>query len=86
MQLATFGRRLEGQRDALPGYVQSKVQQHANVTPTGNMSDRVAGTAFDVDDEQLFRADAFEEQFDYWRVQVTLASGRTAWVYVHRPR
>ena len=87
VQIATFGRRLDGRSDDLLGFAPSTVAAgHANVTFTGNDFDRVAGTVFEVHDEDLVRADAFEEQFDYRRDEVTLASGQHAWVYVYKPR
>lgn len=94
VQLATFGRRLEGQHDALVGYrlvlVESADQefaktsgtaQHRSLQPTGLTSDFVAGTVFRVTPQELEQADEYEPT-DYHRVQVPLRSGGTAWVYV----
>jgi SAM-dependent methyltransferase len=96
VQLSTFGRRLEGQPDELPGYEPSRVKikdaafaarsgttHHANVTFNGNQGSRVAGTVFEVSDAELAAADAFEAPFGYRRVSAALASGQWAWVYVH---
>jgi gamma-glutamylcyclotransferase (GGCT)/AIG2-like uncharacterized protein YtfP len=95
VQLATFGRLLEGQRDALPAFEPSLVKiqdaamaaglgrtHHANVTFTGRPDARVSGTVFDVTDAELAAADEFERPFGYGRIAVTLASGKRAWVYV----
>jgi gamma-glutamylcyclotransferase (GGCT)/AIG2-like uncharacterized protein YtfP len=95
VQRATFGRRLEGQSDALVGYrlvmveiadqefVQSSgTAQHRNLQYTGRASDFVAGTAFAVSRQELEQADEYEPT-DYQRVQVKLRSGTKAWVYVH---
>ena len=41
------------------------------------------GTVFEVTEAELAMADTFEAQFDYQRVNVPLASGKEAWVYVH---
>ena len=98
VQLATFGRRLNGQRDALRGFAQSLVKieepkvaaaigktHHANVTFNGNDDNRVPGMVFEITDAELAAVDEYEIAFLYRRVDVTLASGRRAWVYVHGP-
>jgi gamma-glutamylcyclotransferase (GGCT)/AIG2-like uncharacterized protein YtfP len=98
VQLSTFGRRLDGQHDALVGYKPSLVRiddqevtgalgrtHHANMTFTGNDADRVPGTRFEITDAELAQADAFEAPFNYVRVAATLASGREAWVYAYEP-
>ncbi|MFL6678998.1 MAG: gamma-glutamylcyclotransferase family protein [Burkholderiaceae bacterium] len=94
VQRATFGRLLQGQADALPGFAQSLVAiddpqvvatsgktHHPIVRHSGIASDRVAGTVFEVSDDELARADGYEVAA-YRRVAVTLASGLRAWVYV----
>ena len=94
VQLSTFGRRLEGKPDALVGYAQSLVDiadpdviaksgkaQHPIVAYTGWGEDRVPGTVFEVSEQELEHADAYEVEA-YRRVLVTLASGAKAWVYV----
>jgi hypothetical protein len=98
VQLATFGRRLNGQRDALPGYGPSLVRiddpevaatvgktHHANVTFNGGDDSHVPGMVFEITDAELARVDTYEAAFLYERVAAMLASGRQAWVYVHRP-
>lgn len=95
VQLRTFGRRLDGQRDELARFepsrvpitdpalaVQSGGTHHKNVTFNGRADSRVPGTAFDVTDAELAAADEYEARADYVRIAVTLASGREAWVYV----
>jgi gamma-glutamylcyclotransferase (GGCT)/AIG2-like uncharacterized protein YtfP len=94
VQLATFGRRLAGQRDELAGFAQTEVAisdpavvaasgktHHPILSFTGRLADRVSGTVFEVTDAELAQADAYEVD-DYRRVVVTLASGAKAWVYV----
>lgn len=94
VQLATFGRELHGTTDALLGFAQSMVRiedaevvktsgktHHPIVRHTGVAEDRVAGTVFEITDEELANADKYEVS-DYKRVAAPLASGRTAWVYV----
>lgn len=70
VQLATFGRRLDGERDDLVGFEPSSVRiddptvaaalgrtHHANVTFNGRPESRVSGTVFDVSDAELAAAD-----------------------------
>jgi gamma-glutamylcyclotransferase (GGCT)/AIG2-like uncharacterized protein YtfP len=96
VQLSTFGRRLEGVRDALVGCERSRVRiedplavaslgktHHDNVTFVGDDDSRVAGMVFEVTDAELARADEYEAPFSFARVTARLASGRSAWVYVH---
>jgi gamma-glutamylcyclotransferase (GGCT)/AIG2-like uncharacterized protein YtfP len=95
VQLATFGRRLDGLRDALVGFEASLVPiddpqvaaasgrtHHANVTVNGRSGSRVSGTVFEVTDAELARADQYEQAAAYTRIAATLASGKQAWVYV----
>jgi gamma-glutamylcyclotransferase (GGCT)/AIG2-like uncharacterized protein YtfP len=99
VQLSTFGRRLNGQRDELPKFEQSSVRiedpqvmatlgktHHANVTFNGNEDSRVPGMVFEISDAELASVDAYEATFSYKRVAAMLASGRQAWVYVHADR
>ena len=94
VHFATFGRRLTGAADGLPGFEQSLVKSedpavvatsgkthHPIVRFTGRESDVVKGTAFEVTAEELQSADSYEVS-DYMRVSVTLLSGVRAWVYV----
>ena len=96
VQLSTFGRKLAGERDLLTGYEPSLVKiedpelakrlqrrHHDNVRHTGDDWSNVQGTVFEVTDEELAKADAFEAQYHYKRVKVALASEHEAWVYVH---
>jgi hypothetical protein len=99
VQLSTFGRRLDGQRDELPEFEPSAVPiddprtrastgktHHANVTFNGNPASRVPGMVFEITDAELARVDAYEAVFLYERVTALLTSGRPAWVYVHADR
>ena len=98
VQLSTFGRLLEGERDELPGFAISRVPiedprlaaaagktHHANVTFNGRDDSRVSGTAYAVTDTELVLADRYEAPAAYQRITVTLASHKQAWVYVHDP-
>ena len=94
VQLATFGRRLAGAADGLPGFEESLVKiedasvvassgktHHPIVRFTGRESDIVYGTAFKVTAEELRNADTYEVSA-YKRISATLLSGVRAWVYV----
>lgn len=94
VQLATFGRRLEGRADALPGYATSLVEirdpdvvaksgktHHPIVRWTGKPDDRVQGHVFRITAAELAAADSYEVD-DYKRVAVRLESGLEAFVYV----
>lgn len=99
VQVMTFGRKLQGEKDLLLGYEPSLVKiadpavaarlgrtHHDNVTPTGDDWSSVQGTVFEVTDDELARADRFEAEFAYQRINGALASGKEAWVYVHSSR
>ncbi|WP_283135220.1 gamma-glutamylcyclotransferase family protein [Rhizohabitans arisaemae] len=98
VQQANFGRLLHGRPDALPGYRSTLVEivdpevlavsglaHHPIVHATGDPADTVTGTVFDISAAELAAADAYEVD-DYTRVQVRLASGLDAWVYVKADR
>ena len=97
VQRALFGRALTGTPDALTGYVRGQVPvadgdtmnaglpHYENAVVSGRPEDRIDGTALEVSDDDLARADDYEAPADYVRVAVTLASGARAWVYVHGP-
>jgi gamma-glutamylcyclotransferase (GGCT)/AIG2-like uncharacterized protein YtfP len=97
VQVSTFGRKLEGEKDLITGYEPSLLKitdpalsarlgktHHDNISATGDDWSNVQGTVFEISDAELAQADAFEAQFDYQRVNVTLASGNEAWVYIHQ--
>jgi gamma-glutamylcyclotransferase (GGCT)/AIG2-like uncharacterized protein YtfP len=95
VQLATFGRRLEGKPDILVGYSLTMIRlqdqnfvatsgaaHHRIIQFTGIESDLVEGTVFRVTRKELEQADAYEPA-DYKRVLTQLRSGMKAWVYVN---
>ena len=96
IQLAQFGRELQGRPDTLPGYTRQPVSVTDSrvATLTGEAvnftavpgEDSIEGTVFELTEQEFAAADAYEEAADYERVQVTLKSGRQAWLYVHRNR
>jgi len=94
VQLSSFGRLLEGQADAMPGYRQSLIEIndpeviktsgkrfHPIVEPSDNPADEVRGRVFWITDAELKAADDYEVA-DYKRIEVALRSGNKAWVYV----
>jgi gamma-glutamylcyclotransferase (GGCT)/AIG2-like uncharacterized protein YtfP len=94
VQMASFGRLLAGQPDALSGYrsamleitdldivATSGLTFHPIVVETGNPADEVAGTLFAITEAELAAADKYEVS-DYKRIEVVLKSGQRAWVYV----
>jgi hypothetical protein len=94
VQLATFGRELDGRPDSLPGYRRSAVKindphvagisgasHHPIAIFTGNPGDSIDGMVFLISEAELAAADGYEVR-DYKRVAVRLASGTDAWVYV----
>lgn len=96
VQLATFGRLLEGKPDSLVGYAVRLIPiedpelvartgntHYRNLHFTGAESDFVEGTVFKVTTNELEQADAYEEDADYKRVRVQLSSGAETWVYLH---
>jgi hypothetical protein len=96
VQLATFGRKLDGRRDVLVGYslvmieiedqdfvAASGTKHHRNLRFTGDPSDNVEGTVLSLTEEEIAKADSYEPA-GYERIQVQVRSGSTAWVYINR--
>jgi gamma-glutamylcyclotransferase (GGCT)/AIG2-like uncharacterized protein YtfP len=93
VQLALFGRRLEGKPDVLAGYQLTTIEvqdqsfvAHSGAVQrslqyTGNPNDLVEGSVFSVMTKELERSDAYEPA-EYRRLQVRLKSGVDAWVYI----
>jgi gamma-glutamylcyclotransferase (GGCT)/AIG2-like uncharacterized protein YtfP len=94
VQLATFGRRLQGRADILPGYALSPVRitdphviatsgkdVHTIARWTGDPDDRIAGSVFEISQEELDAADRYEVG-DYARISARLESGDEAFLYV----
>lgn len=94
VQLATYGRPLEGAADTLVGYRLevlpdrdpdavriSGTKTHMVVRKTGKPEDRVPGVVFLLTAEELAATDKYEGS-DYGRAELLLESGRRALVYV----
>lgn len=93
VQLATFGRLLDGVPDTLVGYrlgeieitdldviAKSGKRFHPMLIHTDNANDTVDGVIFELSDDELACADRYEVDA-YKRVQATFLSGNTAWIY-----
>ena len=96
VQIANFDRLLHGQADSLQGWHQDMVKitdpqvlaesgqhWHPILRRTSAPQAAVQGTVFDISEAELLRADSYEVD-DYHRIEVQLASGCRAWVYVAR--
>ena len=94
VQMATFGRRLTGTGDALPGFELATLniedpaviaisgkEQHTIARFTGRESDEISGTVFQVTPDDIQSTDRYEVDACK-RIAVTLRSGIRAWVYV----
>ncbi len=93
VQLANFGRELEGVQDSLPKYVVGEItitdqrvikesgkDIHLILRYTGNIEDEVSGTVFTMSGNEINQADDYEVD-DYKRVSAQLKSGQTCWIY-----
>ena len=93
VQLANFGRELQGSKDTLQGYVVGEVEItdervlresgkafHPILRFTGKAQDEVAGTVFDLSDTELAQADDYEVDA-YVRTRAVLKSGTECWIY-----
>ena len=94
VQLSSFGRKLTGQNDAMPGFKKAMVEItdpdvlaksgerfHPIVSPSDDPNDSVDGMVFEITADELAAADRYEVS-DYKRVEVTLRSELKAWVYI----
>jgi len=93
VQRAVFGRTVAGRPDAIIGcrlepvsitdqksIAISGTANHTILVKTGNDADEISGMVFEITEEDLARADSYEDAA-YVRVRVKLRSGRDAWVY-----
>ncbi len=95
VQVSVYGRVLRGEPDALAGWVQTRIEvpkshkaaslgttHYANVVRSPQTSTSVEGTVLELTELELNASDEYEREAGYARVMITLASGRSAWVYV----
>jgi len=93
IQLALFGRILQGWNDMLRGYKrisieikdnaflakgEENLQQTLIISQDNN--DGVKGTVFEITEKELLQADQYEPN-NYKRTKVILQSGKEAWIY-----
>ena len=94
VQRALFGRLLDGRPDTLVGYrlapltisdpgvvATSGLAVHTIARRSANPDDRIDGVVFEITQDELARADRYETDA-YARIDVVLASGDRAFVYV----
>ena len=89
IQMQVFNKLLTGTPDQLPGYKLKdlKIEEEFGIedyfvaTPSENPLDEVNGILFTISGEDLTKADQFESNA-YKRIQITLKSGTTAWIYI----
>jgi gamma-glutamylcyclotransferase (GGCT)/AIG2-like uncharacterized protein YtfP len=93
VQLANFGRKLQGHADVVTGWrlstveitdpevlAESGLSAHRIMVP-GEPTDEVDGLVFEIMPEELKAADSYETE-DYKRIKIKLRSGIESWVYV----
>ena len=84
VQRATFGRTPRSRPDELPGYELSTQQSATqNRTRNARSDSRVRGIVLQLSSAELSAADRYERRAAYLRIEVQLASGTRAWIYVH---
>lgn len=94
VQIARFGRELNGRPDTLPGYRVTLIEitdpaviatsgsdRHPLVIASTDPEDAVDGQVFELTEAELTSADEYEVD-DYARVRITLRSGLSAWAYL----
>lgn len=94
VQLKIFGRLLNGSKDILAGYKLAKIEIkdksflakgeekfQNTLIPTKDDADIIEGTVFEVSEEELRLSDEYEPE-NYKKIEVSLQSGKRAWVYV----
>jgi gamma-glutamylcyclotransferase (GGCT)/AIG2-like uncharacterized protein YtfP len=94
VQIATFGRLLEGTPDSLVGFQRTLFEisdpevvrtsgrtHHPMASFTGVHEHRITGVVFEITQDELHQADRYETSPAYRRFSTRLLSGREAWVY-----
>ena len=94
VQIETFGRILQGEKDILTGYKlemleitdpevlrKSNQKYHPILEFSGNTEDEVEGVLFEVTDEEILQADKYEVD-DYKRIETVFKSGKKGFIYV----
>jgi len=94
VQLDLFGRKLEGEKDILPGYILRDIQihdplvveksgqsHHLIAVPSGDAGAVTVGMLYLVTEQELQVADDYEVDA-YKRIRARFGSGKDGWVYV----
>ena len=94
VQIETYGRLLQGEKDSLLNYKLDKLkitdaevikksgkEFHPIAMKTGISDDMIDGTIYEITEEELDSTDKYEVS-DYKRVLETFVSGKKAWIYV----
>lgn len=94
VQIETFGRILNGEKDILTGYKlemleitdpevlrKSNQKYHPILEFSGNIEDEVEGILFEVTNEEILQADEYEVE-DYKRIETVFKSGKIGFIYV----
>ncbi|MDR6404126.1 MULTISPECIES: gamma-glutamylcyclotransferase family protein [Chryseobacterium] len=94
VQIETFGRILQGEKDILKGYKlkmleitdpevlrKSNQKYHPILEFSGNADDEVEGVLFGVTNEEILQADEYEVD-DYKRIETVFKSGKVGFIYV----
>lgn len=94
VQLETFGRILQGEKDTLSQYKlgmleitdpevlrKSGQKYHPVLEFSGNSDDEVEGMLFEVTEAEILQADEYEVD-DYKRIETVFKSGKKGFIYV----
>lgn len=94
VQIETFGRILQGEKDTLNGYQLSMLEitdpevlrksgqkYHPVLEFSGNNNDEVKGVLFEVTEAEILQADEYEVD-DYKRIEIVFRSGNKGFIYV----
>jgi len=94
VQIETFGRLLQGEKDVLAGYKlkmleitdpevlrKSSQKYHPILEFSGNTDDEVEGVLFEVTEQEILQADEYEVD-DYQRIETVFKSGKKGFIYI----
>jgi len=94
VQLETFGRILQGEKDVLSGYKLNSIEitdpevlrksgqkYHPVLEFSGNDEDLIEGVLFEVTETEILQADEYEVD-DYKRIETVFKSGKKGFIYV----
>ncbi|MGY5356111.1 gamma-glutamylcyclotransferase family protein [Wenyingzhuangia sp. IMCC45467] len=95
-QIETFGKPLPSKKDIVKGYKLDNIKVvnpemvtlmdnnfHPIAKPSNNPNDEIIGTVFELNEDDLAKAEAFTNQCKtIKKIEVTLDSGKKSWMYV----